>query len=572
VTTLREDLGPSAEGAGGGRPVPGPGQPGSRSVFAGVAGRLPALVRHHWIFTLALVAAVVPRVVTMLGFQPAVLFRLDTYDYLWGAVHLSPNVVNPSGYSLFLWLLRPFHSIVLVVALQHVLGLGIAIMVYVLLRRYGLPAWGATLAALPVLFDPAQLLIEQFIMADLLAMALMMGALTLLLIRRVPTLWRGVAAGLLMGASVTVRPTTLPLIILMPVYLLLRRAGWLRAGATLLAGLVPVLGYMSWFAAAHGSFNMSNSNGLFLWSRTMSFANCAVIKPPADLRALCPEVQPDGLAQPVGLRALPKRFLWNHDAWQWQPPSRSFVPDTAAFTTVNNQRALRFAVAAIKAQPFSYVSVIVRENLRPFAKTNNLRFPSYQPRTSTLDRIDRPYAVGAVVAYTGNTQGVAHDLGYDFGGRVQSPFATMIQKYQHIVFLPGPLFALIVLTGLGGLLLRRRRTLPAAFLWVSAVILMVLPTAEHEYTYRYVIPTVPLACIAAALALRKPPVPAAAGTAPAADGGALPEGGTGPAGNGPAESRATSKDATPPATPTARAEPGPAQEPATGADGETSSG
>ena len=33
---------------------------------------------------------------------------------------------------------------------------------------------------------------------------------------------------------------------------------------------------------------------------------------------------------------------------------------------------------------------------------------------------------------------------------------------------------------------------------------MVLPIAEHEYTYRYVLPAVPLACIAAAMTLRKP--------------------------------------------------------------------
>ena len=42
---------------------------------------------------------------------------------------------------------------------------------------------------------------------------------------------------------------------------------------------LPVLGYMAWFATAFGSFNLTNSNGLFLWSRTMSFANCAVIFP-----------------------------------------------------------------------------------------------------------------------------------------------------------------------------------------------------------------------------------------------------------------------------------------------------
>jgi hypothetical protein len=99
---------------------------------------------------------------------------------------------------------------------------------------------------------------------------------------------------------------------------------------------------------------------------------------------------------------------------------------------------------------------------------------------------------------------VAGDLGYDYGTRLESPYAFLMNEYQHIVFLPGPVFALIMLTGLAGIALPRRRTTVAVLLWASAVIRMVLPIAEHEYTYRYVLPAVPLACIAAAMALRKP--------------------------------------------------------------------
>src|SRR5262249_60792921 len=115
---------------------------------------------------LVLAAGVVPGRGAMLGYRPAMLFRLDTFDYLWGAVHLSPNAVNPSGYSLFLWLLLPFHSLVLVAAIQHLLGLGVATMVYAVLRHYRLPAWGATLAATPVLFGPEQIMIEHHERAD----------------------------------------------------------------------------------------------------------------------------------------------------------------------------------------------------------------------------------------------------------------------------------------------------------------------------------------------------------------------------------------------------------------------
>jgi len=210
VTTLEEGVGPDAEGTGGGQTRTEEASPQAPRGWRAAAPDLPGLVRRNWIFAVALGVAVLPRLVAIIAFQPAVLFRLDTYDYLWGAVHLSPNVVNPSGYSVFLWLLRPFHSLVLVAALQHLIGLGIATMVYALARRYGLPDWGATLAAAPVLFDPAQILVEQFVMADLLAIALIAGAFTILLLRRPPSLQRVITAGLTRPPASRAAPAGMP--------------------------------------------------------------------------------------------------------------------------------------------------------------------------------------------------------------------------------------------------------------------------------------------------------------------------------------------------------------------------
>ncbi len=504
-----EDRCVGEDAAGDGRvPVPGGWRAGWPGRLVAGAG---ALAGRHRVFAVAAAVAVLPRVVAMLGFQPALLLRLDSYDYLRGAVHLSPNLINVSAYSVFLWLLLPLHSLVVVVAVQHVMGLGVAGLVYALLRRYGLPGWGATLAAAPVLFDPGQLLAEQLVMADLLAMTLMMAGLTVLLTGRVLSWPATVAAGLLIGASATVRPTVLPLVLLVPAYLLLRGAGWrraggrLRGGVALAAGLVPVLGYMAWFAAMQGTFNMTDSNGLFLWSRTMSFANCAVISPPADLRALCADAQPGVLAQPApSLRPPPISYLWDHGAWQWQHPPPGLVPGTSAFTAANNGRALRFAIRAIGAQPLAYLGVVARDSLQSFAIASTLRFPGYQPSTALFPPADRGYAIGAIQAYTGTSQGIAGDLGSGLGTRLQQPYAAVMHVYQRFIFLPGPVLALIVLAGLASCLTRRRRTAEGTFLWVSAVILMIFPAAGHEYAYRYILPSVPLACAAAALALRRP--------------------------------------------------------------------
>jgi hypothetical protein len=503
VTTLKDSRGQEPEGAEDGA-LTAVASPKAR--WRATLTRSPGLIRRHWLFSTVLAVATLPRLLAMLGYQPAILFRMDTFDYLWGALHPSPNLINPSGYSVFLWLLRPFHSLVLVVLLQHLMGLGIGVMVYAVLRRYGLPVWGATLAAVPVLFDPGQILLEQFIMADLLAMALMMAAFTVLLLAERASLWWLVTAGLLMGASVTVRPTTLPLILLLPAYLLIRRAGWRRAGAVLAAGALPVVAYMGWFDAAHGSFNMTNSNGLFLWSRTMSFANCSVIKPGPALQALCPQNQPGGLgAANPDQRPLPRSYLWNRGTWEWQNVPPQFVPDSTPFTPANNSRAMKFAIKAITAQPFAYAGVVLKETAKPFAGVNPLRFPlGHGPTVQYLAPDNVRYAYAAADGYSRSRGAVAQIALHQYGAVTHAPYAYGMNVYQSVIFLPGPVLGILLLVGLAGLLIPRRRSMAGLLLWLSAVIIIVLPTAEHEYAYRYDIPAIPLICMAAALAFRKP--------------------------------------------------------------------
>ena len=481
-----------------------------RTRWSATLARSLGLVRRHRIFAIVLSVAVLPRVLAMLSYQPAILFRLDSFDYLWGALHPSPNVINPSGYSLFLWLLLPFHSLVLVVVLQHLMGLGIGVMIYAVLRRYGLPGWGATLAALPVLFDPGQILLEQSIMADLLAMALMMAAFTIVLLAERASIWWLVTAGLLMGISVTVWPATLPLIILLAAFLLIRRAGWRRAGAVLAAGAVPVVAYMGWFDAAHGSFNLTNSNGMFLWSRTMSFADCSVIRPAPALRPLCPEQQPGSLgAADPARRPPPKSYLWGnqHGTWEWQHVRPQFVPDTGAFTAANNARALQFALRAITAQPFAYAGVVLKQTVVPFAGLHRLNFPvGPQPKGFGLylSEANFRYAYAAAHGYARSTGAVTRIARYNYATVVHAPYAHLMNVYQRVIFLPGPLLGILALVGLGGALIPGRRSAAGWLLWLSAVIIIVLPTAEHEYDPRYDILAVPLICLAAALAFRKP--------------------------------------------------------------------
>ena len=204
----------------------------------------------------------------------------------------------------------------------------------------------------------------------------------------------------------------------------------------------------------------------------------------------------------ASLRPLPKRYLWNKDAWQWQPRTHGIVPNTAAFTPANNARARDFAIRAITAQPLAFALVVADGAAQPFISTNQLRFPGTEPRTIRINAANRRYMLAAVRGYAGTADGIAPYLGQQLSTRLVQPYAGLIQRYQDWIYLPGKLFGLVLLVGLGGIVYRRTRTAAGALVWVAAAVVFVLPVAEHEYTYRYVIPAVPLACLAAALALR----------------------------------------------------------------------
>jgi hypothetical protein len=157
----------------------------------------------------------------------------------------------------------------------------------------------------------------------------------------------------------------------------------------------------------------------------------------------------------------------------------------------------------------------------PFVSNDVFRFPGpKQPHSTELGPVNLAYAQAAVRAYTGSTKGIGAFLGHRYGTRLVRPWSKIIDDYQKFVSMPGPLFALIVALGFAGLFLPRRpQRLTAALLWVSALVTVVLPIAEHEYTYRYVLPAVPLACMTAALvfaARRDQPAPVAAPAEPSA--------------------------------------------------------
>ena len=452
--------------------------------------QITGLIVGHRLFTAVLVPALLLRVDAELGYRWQSWFN-DSFTYVRSAVTLTPEMTRPSGYPVYLWLLSPAHSYLLVTASQHLMGLLVAVMIYALARhRFGAPAWVAVLATLPVLYDGFEIQLEHLVMSDTLFLFLAMGAVTVLLWSPRPS-WRAcLAAGLLLGLSTTVRSTGLPLIAIFVVYLLIRFiTEWRHLLAALAAGLlafaVPVAGYAGWYEASHGEFTMTDSTGVFLYSRVMTFADCARMAPPADLKPLCTSVPPD------------KRP--NDQDYIWKPVSPLRQLSAPAFSPTVNKLAERFAIRAVEAQPLDYARAVFDDTVRSF-EWNRSVFPDAATYNAYLFGYHSLHI--PISPFDGYSSPVAYYAQGNSPTVVVSPFATVIRSYQRHIWLPGTGYGVILLIGLFGIV-RRWRTGPgreALLPWLSSLAVIVTPAATAEFDYRYVTTAVPFACLAAAMA------------------------------------------------------------------------
>jgi hypothetical protein len=452
---------------------------------------LAARARRHWLFGLVLAAALVLRILVALAFRPIMWFGGDSASYLATGLRLIPDPARVGGYGFMLWVLRPLHSFALVAAVQHLMGLAMGVLIYLLARRFGLPAWAATLATVPVLFDAYELQLEADALPDVAFAFLVVLALYLLLRpsgERRPA--RTAAAAFLLGVSALLWPVGLVLLgVLLAVLLialLIRRAGLVTVLAALLAGALPVAAYSAWFSIHRHQFSLTRSDGVYLWSRTMTFADCAVIRLPAAERPLCP---------PPGPRIAASLYIWNANSPVLAMPSGRFSART-------NHLALAFALRAIAAQPGDYAAAVGHDFSLSFFWDRPVH-----PDAAIVDRYQFADAATAWVPPTLWTPGggtlagdqAIYNNGHPAPTRVVQPYASWLVTYQRYVYLRGTLLGVILLAGLAGMIIRRRVQGPG-LPWAFAVTILLVPPLVADFDLRYLVPAVPVACLAAALA------------------------------------------------------------------------
>jgi hypothetical protein len=436
------------------------------------------LARRHWLALLLLAAGLALRVLVQFAYRPA-LFYIDTERYLYNAAGMDP--VGYKGPLLAILFAASFSA---VAAVQHLLGLAMAVVIYLLLLRRGVSRWLAALAIAPVLLDAYQLQSEQAIMPGTWFEALLVAGLAILLWRPGPG-WRAtVGAGLVLGTSATFAQVGEAMILPGVIYLLAAGGGWRRAAgraaAFCAAFALPIAAYCTVSYAVAGDFFLSHTGVTSFYGRAAAAADCATLRLPAAERGMCPS---------------PAQQAQGPDWLEYEPGS-PIRPYYAKLPRAETDSLLSdFNHRVLTQQPQRLLGAYTRDVVKLFALTRETS-PGDTPITRWQFQATFPY----FSSHSTRPEVLAEIA--RFGGSapaVWRPAAVFLRSYQlGGGFTPGPLLALCAVTGLAGsgVLLRRRwRSDPAtrspalACLLFSASAGCVLLVSDlFEFSWRYQLP------------------------------------------------------------------------------------
>lgn len=455
-------------------------------------------VRAHWPLLVLLGAGAVVRGLTFAAVSPGNWFP-DSYTYLHTARTGVLSTIRPGGYSLLVALVGWTGQVGALIALQHVIGLALPVVVYALLRHRGAPRWLGTLAAVPLTLDGYVIALEHYVMAETMFDALLVTAVAVLLWRHRPRVSTCGFVGLILGLAGVTRTVGLPLIVLFAGYLLLRRMRPLAAIALFLGWGLVVGGYASLYDAQHGSLALGGYSGRFLYGRVAPFADCSRFTPDRVQRGLC---QRTPSAHRPGI---------NHYLWGATSPAAGLRGPGA------DAELSGFARQVIRHQPATYLASVAENTagyFEPVRGPDVDRYPVDTWRFPTTDPT-RPVAAG----WRG-------PIRVDFAGRgaevhTSRSVSQVLHGYQLVVYSYGPLLLACLLLSFA-LALRGRRgrepvgsresapsgrrgraplgsRLDGPFVALVALACLVVAAATSVFDYRYAVPAVALLPLAAGL-------------------------------------------------------------------------
>jgi hypothetical protein len=441
-------------------------RPASRARASGETLVVPRSLWWHWPALVLLAGGMTLRVLALLAYRPA-LFYIDTARYLSNQAF----GMDPLGYKAPLVALSSIGGFGAVVAVQHLLALGIAVLIYLLVLRRGAGRWLGALAITPLLLDAYQVQIEQTLMPDVWFEALIVAGLAILLWQRAPSWRRVVAAGFVLGTSATVAQVGEALLLPAVIYVIALRGGWRtalgKAGALCGAFALPILAYSTGSYLLAGEFFLSHTGVTSLYGRTAAVADCATLQLSAAEHGMCPS---------------PAQQARGPDWLEYFGPVQRYYRTLPRGEV--NSLVTDFSHRVLTQQPLRVGAAYGRDVLKLFMLTRTAGRGD-TPISRWQFQLGYPYYPHAGPRYVASEAGGPP--------QVSRLLASFLRGYQlDGGYTPGPLFAAFALAGLvGSLLGLRRRATPAelaCLLFFGSAVFVLAVSDLFEFSWRYQLP------------------------------------------------------------------------------------
>lgn len=441
-------------------------------------------MRGNWAFLLVLTLGTVLRIVAIVGYQPILMLQRDTYIYLSLALRMDVTGFRPSLYPMLIKPMVELGNLQLISLVQHLAGLAVAVMFYLLMRRLGVSPIVAALGVVPVLLDGYMINIEHYLLTEAFFNLFVAAALMLIAYPPRPSIVGVGASGFIIGLSMLLRFVGAVTLVPAFLYMILRRLGAARAVALIAGFAIPLGAYGLYFSTqTGGSFGVTDSNGLFLYGRVVEFADCNEVEVAEELQEYCP-------AGPI------------------ESETKGLFTSGLEINKVRkdpqgNSKLLRFSRQMILSRPTAYAGAVVSDFARFFEPTDPEEQEPNVKRwrfVRTLEEADPHELVLTNEGSPPPRSGIAGEFA------IQRGPAEFLRSYQNVVYTYGPLLALLLIVGLAGGFLATRpdddaRSLGPECLLFSlvAIFLLIGPTMLAVYHFRYVLTAIPLAGVSGAL-------------------------------------------------------------------------
>ncbi len=447
------------------------------------------LLRANSVFVCLLAAGGLLRLLVWWAYQPAILVLADSYYYLRAAtVGTGLGADRPFLYSLgFIKPLLALSSLSLVTAVQHLLSLATAALIYALLRRLDVPRILAAAGAALLLVDGYQLNIEQHILAETLFESLSVSGLAAIVWFRKGPVAIYLLGGVLLSLSSITRFVGLALLPLAITYLAVIRAGWIRLCALIVGISIPLVVYPALLDNGGDNSSLKYRVGLRLYGKVASFADCSQVKVPRDERQLCIDKKPSQRRHYYS--------PWSHST----PTRRMNLPPEKREAVVTS-----FTMRFLRAQPQGFARVVSRDFLRFFSWTSTNQLAQPPIKRWEFFTSKREFYSQAGTAWTfgkfRQTQGAPPpELGLNEHLSLNREISKPLSSYQSLFYARGPLLAFLVLLGVLGAIFGRepegsqsscRGT--CLLFTLSGVALYLFPATFATFHFRYVISALPM--------------------------------------------------------------------------------